>query len=82
MNAPIPYVATAIVALVILTILAYVTFRNRRPEKLTPLAGLAFAFVLAGILFGENRLPGYILMGIGVLLAIFDIVRKSRGPVG
>jgi hypothetical protein len=35
-------------------------------------------FVLAGILFGENRLVGYALLGIGVILAVIDIVRKSK----
>jgi len=82
MNAPMPYIVIAITALLILAILAYASFRSGRPQRLTPLAGLAFAFVLAGILFGEDRFVGYGLMGVGVLLALIDIIRKSRGPVG
>jgi hypothetical protein len=77
-----PYIVIAITALLILAILAYASFRSGRPQRLTPLAGLAFAFVLAGILFGEDRFVGYGLMGVGVLLALIDIIRKSRGPVG
>ena len=38
----------------------------------------AFAFVLAGIIFGEERIVGYGLMGVGVVLAIVDIVNRSR----
>jgi hypothetical protein len=37
------------------------------------LAGLAWAFVLAGIIFGEDRLIGYGLMGVGVVLAVIDV---------
>ena len=82
MNPSTLYVLMSIAALLILAILAYATFRSGRPNRLTPLAGLAFAFILAGILFGEDRLIGYGMMGVGVLLAIIDIVIKSRGPVG
>jgi len=41
-------------------------------------AFLAFSLVLAGILFGENRLIGYGLMGAGVLLAFIDIVVRFK----
>jgi hypothetical protein len=37
---------------------------------------LALGFVLAGILFGIERLIGYGLMDIGVLLAVIDIYRQ------
>ena len=82
MNASQPYVIISIAALLILALLAYATFRSGRPNRLTPLASLAFAFILAGILFGEDRVIGYGLMGVGVVLALIDIVQKSRGPVG
>lgn len=82
MDAPLPYVVISIVALLILAVLAYATGKSGRPQRLTPLAGLAFALVLAGILFGEDRILGYGLMGLGVLLALIDIINKSRGPVG
>jgi amino acid transporter len=51
--------------------------KERRP-KLTPLAGFAFAFIITGILFGDNRLIGYSLIGIGVLLAVIDIVKRLK----
>jgi len=39
---------------------------------------MAFCFVLAGICFGENRLIGYGLMGIGIILAVLDIIQSKR----
>ena len=82
MNLTIVYIGIVIGALLILAMLAYATAKSGRPNRITPLAGLAFAFVLAGILFGQERLFGYGLIAAGVILALIDIVRKSRGPVG
>jgi hypothetical protein len=42
------------------------------------LAGLAFAFIIAGIIFGDSRLVGYSLIGVGDLIAIMDIVIKLK----
>ncbi len=68
MNASQIYIAIAIVVLAIITALVF--FANKRKEKrLTPLAGLAFAFVLAEILFGQECWLGYGLLVVGV---IFD----------
>lgn len=82
MNVSLIYIGVTIGALLILAMLAYATVKSGRPGRLTPLAALAFVFVLAGILFGQERLIGYGLMGVGVLLALIDIFKKSRGPVG
>lgn len=71
------YIAIAIVVLAVIAGLVY--FSSRRKEKrLTPLAGLAFAFVLAGILFGQEHWLGYGLLGIGVILAVVDMFRKGK----
>jgi uncharacterized membrane protein len=82
MNTSLPYIVITIGALLILAMLAYATLKSGRPKRVTPLTGLAFALVLASILFGEDRLIGYGLMAAGVILALIDIVKKSRGPVG
>jgi uncharacterized membrane protein len=42
------------------------------------MAGLAFGFIIAGVGFGENRLLGYGLFGTGIILAIIDIIIKTR----
>jgi len=70
--------AYILVSIVILLVIAVVVFfvRGRKRERLTPMAAFAFAFVIGGIAFGDNRLVGYGLIGIGVLLAVVDILRK------
>ncbi len=71
------YISIAIVALLIIAIIVFFVKKNRK-EKLTPLVGFSFAFILAGSIFGEDRLMGYSLMGIGVLLALIDIFKKAK----
>jgi len=72
------YIATSIIVLVIIALLVFFIKKKGKGQKLTPLAGIAFAFILAGIIFGENRLIGYSLMGVGVVLAIIDMVLKLK----
>jgi hypothetical protein len=66
---------------VLLIVAGFVFFINKdqRANRLTPLAGLAFGFILAGIFFGSDRFIGYALLGVGVALAVIDMFRKSRG---
>lgn len=78
MNTSIAYIAVSVAALAIIAMLVFFVGKGKRENKLTPLASLAFGFVLAGILFGDDRLVGYGLMGVGVVLAIVDIFRRSR----
>ena len=59
-------------------ILVFLVRGKNAENRITPLAGLAFVFVVAGIIFGEDRLIGYGLMGIGIVLAVADIVNRSR----
>jgi len=72
------FVALSIAVLAVIAALLFLIGRSGRGARLTPLAALAFAFVVGGIVFGGDRVVGYSLMGIGVLLAVVDIVRKSR----
>jgi len=72
-----------LIGIVVLLIIAVLIILIKKPSKkkvkpLTPLAGLAFAFIILGILFGDSRLVGYSLMGIGVVLAIIDIIMKLK----
>ena len=67
------YILISIIVLAVIVLSLFVVLRARSTARLTPLAGLAFAFVLAGILFGENQLLGYSLLGVGVVLAAIDI---------
>ena len=78
MNTSQAYIAIAIASLVVVVLIAFVIRRNRQENRLSPLASLAFGFILAGILFGENRFIGYGLMAGGVILAVVDIFRSPR----
>jgi len=77
MNSSQTYILISIIAIAG-TMVALVLTRKKMQKPLTPLAGLAFAFVVAGLIFGESRLVGYSLMGVGVVLAVIDIVRKLK----
>ncbi|MFA5174556.1 MAG: hypothetical protein WC438_05240 [Candidatus Pacearchaeota archaeon] len=70
------YVLIAIIVLAIIAIILFFTRKNKK-QKLTPLAGFAFIFILLGII-GDNRTFSYSLMGIGILLAIIDIIKNKR----
>lgn len=78
MNTSQVYIAVTIAALVIVALLVFFVSKGRRENRLTPLAGLAFGFVLAGILFGDDRLIGYGLLGVGVVLAVVDMFNRSK----
>ncbi len=72
------YILIAIVVLLVVAIVAFVLGRREPHNRVSPLAGLAFGFVIAGILFGENRLVGFTMLGIGAVLAVIDIFRKRK----
>ena len=68
----------SISVLAVVGTLVFLVRGKNAENRITPLAGLAFAFVVAGIIFGEDRLIGYVLMGVGIVLALADIVNRSR----
>ena len=72
------YIAMSIAVLAIIAMLVFFVNKNKKEKKLSRLAGLSFAFIIAGIIFGDDRLIGYSLIGIGVILAIIDIIEKSK----
>ncbi|MFA5019694.1 MAG: hypothetical protein WC533_01205 [Candidatus Pacearchaeota archaeon] len=72
------YILISIVVLLIIAILVFFVRKNKKQKPLTLLAGLAFGFIIAGIVFGESRLVSYSLIGIGVLIALIDIIKKSK----
>jgi hypothetical protein len=53
MNTSLIYIAASIAILAITALLVFFLSRNRKINTLTPLAGLAFGFILAGIFFGQ-----------------------------
>ena len=71
------YILIAIVVLAILVLLLVLRGKQMKTQP-SRWAFLAFFLVLAGILFSENRIIGYGLMGAGVLLAVIDIKIRYR----
>ena len=67
-----------IIGFAIIAVLLVVVYRRREQSKLTPLAGLAFGFILMGLFFGDERWLGYSLLGTGFVLAVADIIRGLR----
>ncbi len=78
MNISQAYIAASIVVAFVIAVLLVWIRRRRGEGRLTPLVSLAFGFIVAGVLFGSNRLIGYGLMGVGVFLAGVDIFNRSR----
>jgi len=76
-NASPIFIAISIAILLVIAILVFFVNGNRKRNRLTHLAGLSFGFVLAGILFASDKFMGYILLGIGMVLALIDIFRKA-----
>lgn len=77
MNTSQIYVLISVIVLAIVMAVLVLT-RKKMQKPLSKLATLAFLFVIVGIAFGGGRSIGYSLMGVGVILAIFDIVKKLR----
>jgi hypothetical protein len=75
------YIAMAIVVLLVIALLVFFVSKTRKQTRLSPLASLAFGFILAGILCSDSQPFGYGLMGVGVLLAIVDIFRNRNKTI-
>ena len=78
MNASQFFIILSIAVLAVVAVLVFFTARSKKKNSLTPLAGRAFGFVIAGLIFGADRLVSYALLGIGVILAVVDMVRRAK----
>ncbi|MFC1789369.1 hypothetical protein ACFLYY_00050 [Patescibacteria group bacterium] len=72
------YVVISLVVLAIVAAIMFFTKKVRPKLKLSTLSAFAFIFILTGIVFGENLMLGYSLMGVGVILAFIDIFKKLK----
>lgn len=72
------YILISIIALAIIAMITISARKKKEQKPLSKMATFVFLFIVAGIVFGEDRLTGYSLMGVGVTLAIIDIVKKSK----
>ena len=72
------YMAVAILALLMIAVAMFFVNKDRKQKRLSPLAGLAFAFVICGIICGSERITGYALICVGLFLAVVDILISSK----
>jgi len=73
----IPYILITIIVLAVVAVALFLRTK-KKPKPISKLGAISLAFVVAGIVFGENRLLGYTLFGVGIALAIVDIFIKSK----
>lgn len=80
MNAVSIYLVILIFAGLAIMLNLMVVYKKQK-KGISRVAGFAFAFVIAGIFLGGQRLLGYSLLSAGVILAIIDIIQKSKSNV-
>ena len=73
MDASLEYIAISIAILAAVALVLYIVGRNKPREDLSGLVALSLALITAGIVFGENRTIGYLLIGAGIVFAIINI---------
>jgi hypothetical protein len=71
------FVTAAVLAVLIDCVVFFVNLQ-RSESRLSRLVALAVLLVLAGLLVGTSTLAGYGLIGLGGILAIADLVNRSR----
>jgi asparagine N-glycosylation enzyme membrane subunit Stt3 len=75
------YIALTIVVLFVIFILVFFVNKSKKAKKLTPLAALAFGFVMAGIISTsiiDSRLISYGLYAAAVIISIIDILKRRK----
>jgi len=71
------YLLISVIILFVIVIFVFFINKNQPKKRITLLTSLSFIFIILGMFFGENRLLGYSLIGVGILFAVFDIVKKE-----
>jgi hypothetical protein len=71
-----------VLVLFVIVVLFIMGSRYKKIKTLSSLAGLASAFIVVGIFFGNNSMLGFSLLAVGVILAIGDIIVKARSGRG
>ncbi|MDD5750618.1 MAG: hypothetical protein PHU56_03150 [Candidatus Pacebacteria bacterium] len=74
------YVLISVVVLAVIMAVMLAMGKGKYRE-ISPLGGIAFAFVMAGIILPEKRMIGYGLMGIGAILVLIDTVMILRKKI-
>lgn len=79
MDASALFILISIVTFAAIAALWFFVIRPHGGQPLSPLSGLAFAFIIVGTIVGSDpQWLGYGLLAIGVLLAVADIVFRQQ----
>ena len=70
------FVAAAIIMMFFA--MMFIGNKNSKTKRLSILSSIAFGFMIAGIVFSENRFISYGLFVIGIILSIVDAYMKSK----
>lgn len=68
----------AAIAVVLVFVRLFIGNKNFKTKKLSILSSIAFGFIVAGIVFSENRMISYSLFVIGIILSAVDAYIKSK----
>ncbi|MBP1743541.1 MAG: hypothetical protein H6Q58_519 [Firmicutes bacterium] len=68
----------AVVIIIIFIAMLFIGNKNSKPKRLSLLASIAFGFIVAGIVFGENRIISYSLFILGIILSVVDAYIRSK----
>jgi hypothetical protein len=71
------WIAISIAALIVIMVLLLIA-RGRQYQQPSNLAILGISLVVLGIIFGDSRVIGYSLIGVGVLLSVVEAIRNRR----
>ena len=72
------YIIIAVSIFLILGFVVFILRRHKKKEKFTPLVGIAFGFILAGILFSNPAWIGYSFFGVAIILSVIDMIIKLK----
>ncbi len=78
MDSPVVFFFTSAAVLAAITAAFFFTGKRVPEKRLSGLATVSFILVLTGIVFGDNRIAGYVLLLIGLAFAAADIIRKRK----
>jgi len=68
----------AAVIIILFFVMMFIGNKNSKTKRLSILSAIAFGFIIAGIVFGENRIISYSLFVIGIILSVVDAYIKSK----
>lgn len=68
----------AAVIIILFFVMMFIGNKNSKTKRLSILSSIAFGFIIAGIVFGENRIISYSLFVIGIILSVVDAYIKSK----